>query len=1367
MKRFYLLVTLCLIALGLHAQVPSITWANSFGGLDDDIVQAIAVDPSGNVFVAGSFKGTVDFDPGGGNTNTISVGGSSDAFVAKYSSAGAFVWVNSWGSSDVDEVRAVTADASFVYVTGYFTGSIDFDDSPSLQTLRDSEGATDIFLARFTTAGAVSWVNTFGSFDNDFGSGVALDASGNVYMSANFIDIIDFDPAVASTSDRESIGGYDMVLAKYSPAGTFNWVIALGSLEDDFASACFVNGANVFITGTYLGTFHADPNFFSTTAPHGGGTDGYFGQYTTSNGSLVWGGWISSSLNDGVTAIWADATSFYTAGYFNGTASVIGDLGSTTNVVTNGVTDGFLSRHLLSNHSLNWATKIGSSDEDVINWMTSDGTNLYVTGGYAATIDMDPSGGTAQLLNAGDYDFMYGKYAASNGAYLGAFGAGQTFEEQGTAIAVDATSNVYIAGTFSDVIDLDGIGNSGVKNAVGPRDGFFAKYSQGVTEPAAQPTIPTFPTITGFGFNLSFTAAAGNPAGYLVLMRAAAAPTGLPVDGTTYNAGDAIGNSTVLFNGAATSYSTAVLTANTNYQLAIFSYNGSGANINYRTASPLTATVTTLAQAAEPTGPVSGFSATNISAAGFTVSFTAAPGPPAGYIAVRGTGAAPIGDPADGTVYTAGATIGTGTVAYVGTALTFNETALSNATTYHYKIYPYNGSTTSINYRQTAPHTGSATTGGAAEPTAQPTALVFSNIGTTSFDFDFTASTGSNVSGVIGFYKIGGAPSFVPQDGVEYAVNSTQGDAIVSFKGTGTDWTFSGATANTTYHFALYAYNGTGANINYLPTSPLRNSVTTINPSADSAPPVVTDASPASTPANTAVKLSVTVTDNLSGVADVYVYYKTISSVREGSGALVKTGTSNVYEFTIDASYVTEQGVEYLVQADDVAGNTSDGVWKQVLVSYTDENGLTIPYSAGTATSNYRIIAVPLELSKKSVNDIFNDDLGAYDKTKYRLFRYNGSATSELSSGSSIEIGKGYWFIAADAKTIDTGAGTTANTGTDRPFTIDVTKGWNQIGNPYNYDVVWTRVTGSSENSGITFGDLKTFNGTTFAEISTLTKMTGAFLMVQEIGSGKLTIPVMKDDSRGSVPESENFAHTLDSDSWAVDLALKSGAVVNDFGGFGMHPKAKEQNDRYDDFTLPRFMEYLELNYNKKLFGSNFTKDIVSTTDQYVWEFEVASNLSDELMELKWDNSFFGNSDRRLVLWDINQQRSIDMTSESQYVFERSLSGSFRILFGNEAFIKAETMPFRPVFHSASPVPSNGNVTLAFSVPESNGQVNTNLCIYNIMGQKVANLLDKSLPGGYHQAVWNIEDGAKPAAGVYISVLKFGNTTLQKRLIVR
>jgi hypothetical protein len=325
--------------------------------------------------------------------------------------------------------------------------------------------------------------------------------------------------------------------------------------------------------------------------------------------------------------------------------------------------------------------------------------------------------------------------------------------------------------------------------------------------------------------------------------------------------------------------------------------------------------------------------------------------------------------------------------------------------------------------------------------------------------------------------------------------------------------------------------------------------------------------------------------------------------------------------------------------------------------------------------------------------------------------------------------------------------------------------GWNLIGNPFITSVDAATVATHEDNSDKTFGDFKTYEGS-FVTATQLKPMSGGFVMIQAAGNGQLRIPAYS-TGRISAPSPVNFKQAIASGTWSVDLLVKSGSFTNSFAGFGMHPDASEQNDKYDDFTLPRFLDYLELNYNKQLYGSAFTKDIVPTSPQHVWEFEVESNLSDEVIEMTWDNAYFGNTDQELVLWDVGQQRAIDMKTDNRYSFERSLSRSFRVLFGSPEFVSKETQPFRPVFHSVSPVPSAGNVTFAFSVPESGGQVKTSLVIYNMMGQKVADLVDGALPAGYQQAQWNIEDSAKPAVGVYISVLKFGETTLQKRLIIK
>ena len=107
----------------------ALIWAKSFGGDDEIYSKSIAVDSSGNVYTAGYFIGTADFDPGPGTTNLITVSAPSvynfDVFVSKLDSSGNFIWAKSFGGSLLDYGNAIAVDSSgSVYTTGYFLSLI-------------------------------------------------------------------------------------------------------------------------------------------------------------------------------------------------------------------------------------------------------------------------------------------------------------------------------------------------------------------------------------------------------------------------------------------------------------------------------------------------------------------------------------------------------------------------------------------------------------------------------------------------------------------------------------------------------------------------------------------------------------------------------------------------------------------------------------------------------------------------------------------------------------------------------------------------------------------------------------------------------------------------------------------------------------------------------------------------------------------------------------------------------------------------------------------------------------------------------------------------------------------------------------------
>ncbi|MBX7151962.1 fibronectin type III domain-containing protein [bacterium] len=333
------------------------------------------------------------------------------------------------------------------------------------------------------------------------------------------------------------------------------------------------------------------------------------------------------------------------------------------------------------------------------------------------------------------------------------------------------------------------------------------------SQPGAQPTGLNFSSITPVGMTLGWTAASGSPNGYIVLRRAGAAPTGVPADGATYTAGSVIGDGTVAYVGSGTSFAESGLASNTTYYYSIFSYNGVSANFNYLTTSSLSGNNTTMAS--EPTAQAPTISFTSITTNSMIVNWTAASPAPSGYLVVRTTSTS--ADPADGTTYVAGSsTLGNGTVVYIGSGTSFTSSGLSAGTTYTYKIYSYNGSGSTINYLIASPTTGNRVTL-SNEPSAQPTNLVISQVTSSSMTLNWTAPA-TAPTGYLILRRGGTVPTEVPVDGTTYG--STFGASQV-FMVTGTSTNFTGLIDYTNHHYKIWAYNGSGASINYNTVSPL------------------------------------------------------------------------------------------------------------------------------------------------------------------------------------------------------------------------------------------------------------------------------------------------------------------------------------------------------------------------------------------------------------------------------------------------------------------------------------------------------------------------------------------------------------------
>ncbi len=212
-------------------------WARSLGSTSNDIPGGISIDPTGNVIVAGGFNGTVDFDPGGGTVNLTANG--RDAFFAKYDVNGNYVWAKSIGSTGTETAYAITGDGSGgFYLTGEFSVSVDFDPDAPVFNLTAIQ-STDVFIARYTSAGSLVHAGSMGGASSELPFDIALVDANNILITGYFQTTVDFDPGPGVIL-LNSAGIFDIFVGKYTSTTS-----ALPVTLSSFTALC--HGAGVSI----------------------------------------------------------------------------------------------------------------------------------------------------------------------------------------------------------------------------------------------------------------------------------------------------------------------------------------------------------------------------------------------------------------------------------------------------------------------------------------------------------------------------------------------------------------------------------------------------------------------------------------------------------------------------------------------------------------------------------------------------------------------------------------------------------------------------------------------------------------------------------------------------------------------------------------------------------------------------------------------------------------------------------------------------------------------------------------------------------------------------------------------------------------
>lgn len=577
------------------------------------------------------------------------------------------------------------------------------------------------------------------------------------------------------------------------------------------------------MTFSSVTTSAMDVNFSAAT----GSPDGYIAVYKSASsptGGTPQDGTtysISDPIGDGAVAFIGSATTFNIASLSAGTIYhydiyAYNGTGSNINYFTTSPLES--SRTTLSNPPSNQPTAMVFSS---VTTTSMDVNFTAAAGGAAGYIAVrkagsSPSGGSptdGQTYSIGD------PIGDGTVAFIG-----NTLPFNNTSLSAGTTYHF-------DIYSYNGSGLS--INYLTGSSPLESSQSTVASEPTAQPTSMVFSSFSTTGFNVGFTAASGSPTGYLAIRRTSSSPTGAPADGVTYAINDPIGDGSVVFVGASTSFSQSSLSAETEYYYDIFSYNGSGTAINYRLTSPLEGNRFTLSL--EPNNRASSFSAANV--AGTTniqLTFSAASGlsNADGYVILRNQSVDPtligvVDGTAPGLLSLPGGTSLVTTINNTATtSYTDTDVSLLPNTNYHYTIISYNANAGQVgqtfNYYTSNSRSANATTDCVA-PTVQASVLAAPSKATSTINLTWTRGNGGKVMVIARESSSNNLPSISTLQGTSYTANAAFGsgstiavsgnDYSVVFIGSGagaTSVTVTGLDASTAYSFAVYEFNDNG-----------------------------------------------------------------------------------------------------------------------------------------------------------------------------------------------------------------------------------------------------------------------------------------------------------------------------------------------------------------------------------------------------------------------------------------------------------------------------------------------------------------------------------------------------------------------------
>ena len=356
-------------------------------------------------------------------------------------------WAIGWGGLETDAARGIATDAKGnIYVVGYYDaytqiGSDKFvaeqpEADPKAQ--KKAKPTSNAYLVKLTPDGKIAWSRTWGAKRDDDARGVAVRGD-TVIVVGNFLDELKLGEI-----GKKSFGSDDIYVATFTTNGDPQWVWTAGGIDSDGANTVAATPDGGWVIG---GSFSGKAAFFDTKLISQGGTDAFLVKLDV-GGKMEWIKQFGGMQNDSIAHIAVDGQgSVYAQGAFRFKTT----FGGQTFQAAGGSDDDIV----LAKYDLNgdhvWSQRFGNPFVDIAGGLAVDPAgNITMAGGFEREISF---GDKDTHTSKGDKDVFVARFT-TGGKLVWARSYGGDREDVANGVAVDASGNSVVAGSFTNTVDF-------------------------------------------------------------------------------------------------------------------------------------------------------------------------------------------------------------------------------------------------------------------------------------------------------------------------------------------------------------------------------------------------------------------------------------------------------------------------------------------------------------------------------------------------------------------------------------------------------------------------------------------------------------------------------------------------------------------------------------------------------------------------------------------------------------------------------------------------------------------------------------------------------------------------------------------------